>query len=567
MDDEIGRRDAPDKVLVLGGSTRAFLAVVRSLGRKGLVVHAGSPSYDQEVLRSRYLAMVHYLPPLDEPDNWKDEVMRIMEAERFSLVIPTNDPAILLCQRYRAELERFGRIYLLNEKADLAVNDKMRTYELARKLGVNVPRSVLITPEDEPGSLLKEFDLPIMLKPVSSFSIEDLRSKRYVKRARNEEELSQMLTEMLASGPLMAQEYFEGVGVGVEVLCLNGRVLTQFQHLRVHEPRGGGASTYRRSMPVDPELLDASKKIMAMLDYTGVGMLEFKVDFRSERWTLIEINGRFWGSLPLPVAAGMDFPFYLYEMLVRGRTEFPQDFDDHIYCRNTSLDFKWMRENLMDHKGQVLREMSNFVLLRERNDTLVKDDPIPGVTEIANVMAAPIIVVQNKIRFKLNSLTLIRRRRAKRLATELANARSILFICMGNICRSPFAEHYGRKLLPSRIIMASGGTYEKQGRTTPDEGIAVSKSYGVDLLPHRSRTVTEGMMKDADVVFVFDGKNMSQMRERFPSHRKKLWYLAEADPTLPLIILDPYGKDLKDYETAYRMIAKCLDRMNSDAGR
>ena len=50
------------------------------------------------------------------------------------------------------------------------------------------------------------------------------------------------------------------------------------------------------------------------MDYTGVAMLEFRKNFDKNESVLIEINGRFWGSLPLAVAAGADFPYYLYQL-------------------------------------------------------------------------------------------------------------------------------------------------------------------------------------------------------------------------------------------------------------
>ena len=63
---------------------------------------------------------------------------------------------------------------------------------------------------------------------------------------------------------------------------------------------------------------------MADLRYTGLIMVEFRINVETDDWALIETNGRFWGSLPLAVAAGVDFPRYLYEMLDRGSDDFSQ---------------------------------------------------------------------------------------------------------------------------------------------------------------------------------------------------------------------------------------------------
>ena len=107
-----------------------------------------------------------------------------------------------------------------------------------------------------------------------------------------------------------------------------GRDPRGFQHERLHEPPEGGGGTYRKSVPLSPELLKATRRLMKELRYTGVAMAEFKVNPRTGGWVLIEINGRFWGSLPLTIAAGADFPRYLYELMVHGRTGFPRESND-----------------------------------------------------------------------------------------------------------------------------------------------------------------------------------------------------------------------------------------------
>jgi protein-tyrosine phosphatase len=258
----------------------------------------------------------------------------------------------------------------------------------------------------------------------------------------------------------------------------------------------------------------------------------------------------------------MDFPYYLYEMVVHGRTEFPTEYKENIYCRNTTLDLKWMRENLMDHKGEVLRESANLLLLRERNDSLVLDDPYPGIAEIAGIAMGPVRSVRDTAAMRMRARPFMRRRTARRLRSSMSVAGKILFVCMGNICRSPFGEHYARKVLTG-VQVSSSGTYEKQDRRTPDDGVAAAKDHGLDLTGHRSRTVTEQMVNEADVVFVFDQKNMREMWERFPKQKGKMFFISEVDPTAPLVTEDPYGKDPKAYESAYRRIAAYLDQMAS----
>ena len=100
-----------------------------------------------------------------------------------------------------------------------------------------------------------------------------------------------------------------------------GRLLQVFQHKREHKPSEMGGSSYRVSVAVEPAFETACLSIVDSVGYTGVAMFEFIKDSTTGRWILLEVNARPWGSLPLPVAAGVDFPYCWYRLLVEGEEE------------------------------------------------------------------------------------------------------------------------------------------------------------------------------------------------------------------------------------------------------
>src|SRR5262249_30672899 len=150
----------------------------------------------------------------------------------------------------------------------------------------------------------------------------------------------------------------------------------------------GGADWYGRSLPLHPDLQAAFVTLMRALRYTGVGMLEFKMDFATGAWTLLELNARFWASLPVATAAGADFPWYLYQLLIEGRREFPQTYRTGVYCRNWGRDLVWLKENFLAPReervplSRLARELAPLLALREHSDTFPLDDPAPGVEDI-----------------------------------------------------------------------------------------------------------------------------------------------------------------------------------------
>jgi len=391
------RHDTADKVLVLGSDTRSFLAVIRSLGRRHLRVHVASCPPGAPALRSRYIARVHHLPPYSaNAPAWRDALASLLERERFALVIPCDDPTLWPLQLHADELRPLARLAVLSEEAFAVTTSKRATTALARRFGVPVPQECIAFSTAETDAIVAQLGLPVVLKPDSSFGLEDLTTRRDVRTAYTRSELLALLNELLPDGPVQAQEYFRGRGVGVEILAYEGCILYAFQHQRVHEPPEGGGSSYRKSVPLSPELVDAVARLMQALHYTGVAMVEFRVDTQTGAWILVEINGRFWGSLPLAVAAGADFPYYLYELLVRGRRDFAPGYREGLFARNWLKDVTWVWQHLHATPAapsppirpfrRLATELMNVVTLRERSDTLVLDDPRPALTEIGMVL-------------------------------------------------------------------------------------------------------------------------------------------------------------------------------------
>ena len=212
-------------------------------------------------------------------------------------------------------------------------------------------------------------------------------------KAYGQEDLESESRRLLADGSVLAQECFVGVGVGVELLALRGKVLVAFQHERVHQPPRGGASSYRKSVALRNDLVQAASRLVAALKFTGVIMIEFLVDPHSDDWRFVEMNGRFWGSLPLAVAAGADFPYHLYQLLVEGKEDFPARYREGLYCRNLIGDLAWAAENLRaNHSDPTLAtvpwrraigELGHLLTMREKSDTFVTDDLRPGFAELA----------------------------------------------------------------------------------------------------------------------------------------------------------------------------------------
>ncbi len=558
------------KALVLGDDIRSLIAVIRSLGRGGVEVHMAWHPPDSEALRSRYVAHAHSLPAYDrDDDRWISALIELMDRERFDLVIPCSDPMLVPLQIHRAELEPHGRIYLLDDKAFDVVSNKFLASEVAHSLGIPVPRELVVRRLDESGRVREEFDLPVVLKPQWSYDLDMVGPRRGVQQIDSWSQLDPTLKEMLAAGPVAVQQYVRGGGVGVELLLEDGKPLLEFQHQRLHEPPLGGAGPYRQSMSLTPKLRDAAVALLGSLHYTGVAMVEFKVDPQTGSWAFIEVNGRFWGSLPLAIAAGADFPMALFQLLVEGRRDFPRRYRVGLCCRNWRGERWWLSNNLRArwsgrglHTIPLHRVVSealvNVATLRERSDTFAWDDPRPALAELKLIARDMAQSVHRRLHRLYLQSPPMRRGLEKRARDALSTASSVLFVCLGNICRSPFAEHFARQCFPPECFVRSAGYYPKAGRPCPEPAITSAATWSVDLHTHRSQILTETLLREAQVVFVFDEQNYRRLTADNPSVRSRVHFVGALNRDGPLFIADPYGSDTTYFKETYRHIVEAI---------
>jgi protein-tyrosine-phosphatase/predicted ATP-grasp superfamily ATP-dependent carboligase len=553
-------------VLALGDDDRSLLATVRSLGRRGLEVHVAGCPPRCHALASRYVARVHTLPPFaGDGAEWIAALRAILTVSPFDLVVPCHDALILPLTVARAELAPLARLALLDDATLAVVNDKARSAALARAHDVPVAREVRLALGDDPERALAQLRLPLVCKPVSSFTLGRLEQKRQVRKAYSADEFRALAARMLADGELVVQENFLGTGVGVEILAEGGRILAAFQHVRVHEPLEGGGSSYRKSVALDPVLLEATRRLAAALRYTGVAMFEYK-RAADGAFVFIEINGRFWGSLPLAVAAGADFPAWLYDLLVLGRRDFPSAYRVGLYGRNTLNDLDWLRANWRANRRDptlatrplpvVAAEVLHVLAGRERNDTLVLDDPAPGFRDVALVGGRVLAKARVALANRWWSLPVVRRLAAGAARRRLQEARAVLFVCKGNICRSPFAAALAQARWPD-VTVTSAGYYPKSNRPSPEAAVAAARSFGVDLAEHRSRRLDAALVAAADAVVVFDAENATTVVQEFPDAAAKLVHLGRLDGVAE--IADPYGGDDAKFRGCYARIARALD--------
>jgi carbamoylphosphate synthase large subunit len=187
-----------------------------------------------------------------------------------------------------------------------SVFDKQRFSVIAAELGVPVPENIA------------ELDhFPVVIKPrFNCFWHDNQGVSVSTTIAHNAEEARTAMAsfeQKTGEKPLL-QRWVAGEEYGVTVLCQAGEILTMSAHKRLRSLSStGGASTAKKTIAIPEAFKGQVERIVRTLSWTGPAMFEFRGNPDSA-WVLLEMNGRFWGSLPLAVMAGTDFPLLAFQM-------------------------------------------------------------------------------------------------------------------------------------------------------------------------------------------------------------------------------------------------------------
>ncbi|KAM9338816.1 low molecular weight phosphotyrosine protein phosphatase isoform 1-T1 [Symphorus nematophorus] len=146
-----------------------------------------------------------------------------------------------------------------------------------------------------------------------------------------------------------------------------------------------------------------------------------------------------------------------------------------------------------------------------------------------------------------------------------AGSKSVLFVCLGNICRSPIAEAVFRKMatdagIVDEWVIDSGATSDWNVGSSPDaRGLACLRRHGIET-SHRARQVTKNDFMSFEYILCMDESNLSDLNRKakqVQNSQAKIELLGSYDPQKQHIIKDPYYGTDEDFEKVYQQCVRC----------
>jgi len=326
-------------VLVPHAQSLGAVAVIRSLGRAGYVVHAVSDQPEALGLASRYALARAVCPGYQHPD-YLPWLRYYVKRHKMSVIIPSEALLVAVRPVYRefsGMLPVSGcqhTVYRAMSKADLF--ELLMNSEDQIHVQKHLPPT-LILHQGNPvpsAACLAHLGAPLFLKADAVHS--GGRGQSTVYKVADAEDARATLLRLLSEyRKVVVQGYVPGGGVGVFFLRWEERLLAQFMHRRLHEvPHTGGVSSLRESWWHPAIRNDAFAKLRH-IGWQGVAVFEYRYDACSGAFWLMEMNARFWGSLHLALHAGVDFPTLLVDAFLKRPVNPVTKFQLGLRCRHT----------------------------------------------------------------------------------------------------------------------------------------------------------------------------------------------------------------------------------------
>lgn len=345
------------------------IAVIRSLGEQGYIVHAGSSDPAALGLKSNFANYSHITP--EYSGRYVDWLRAFIKERNIHAIVPSEGFLLAIGDVFQefANLLPISSVkedvYTCLSKVDV-FDAFSRSADL--ELHQNLTRNLVVkSTQDTDWQQLQQWRFPLFIKGDACHA--KAGNNGFVKKAESVEEAKRIVEQQLNYyNSVLIQDFFDGEKVTVSLLYMEGKMLAESMVKAVHQnPHTGGLMSLRHSW-WKHEIYEDAVRRMHLLKWTGAAMFEYRWNRASGEFSLIELNSRYWGALNLDILAGVHFPCYQMDCFLEKR--FPKStvrLKKEIIVRNAlPADYGYTLSILRDkdiRAGKKIITLASFFLL------------------------------------------------------------------------------------------------------------------------------------------------------------------------------------------------------------
>jgi len=309
-------------VLVMDAGLRQSLVTVRTLGLRGMRVAAleidTNAAFSSKVatFASRWCKQKFIAPSYEQNTRpYLEYLNKVLDQTGAQVLITSSDGTLAVIRQYREQLERRVKIALAKEAALAIAVNKEQTLEIAQKLGIGIPRGVIVSSINDVPEAICEVGLPAVIKPNESWLWgEDQGARLICQLVTTPDEAKRAVEDLTRlGGTTLFQQFLSGRREAVNFLYADGEMYARFaQWAKRTQPPLGGTSVLRQSIAIPDDIGDQAERLVREIELEGYSEVEFRRDSEGKPY-LMEINPRLSASIEVAVRAGVDFPYMLYQ--------------------------------------------------------------------------------------------------------------------------------------------------------------------------------------------------------------------------------------------------------------
>ncbi|MFZ7134531.1 MAG: hypothetical protein ACOWWR_19470, partial [Eubacteriales bacterium] len=290
-----------DNIGIVLGAYVNSLHIIRNLGSKSIPVVCISKNKDGIGKKSKYTSQffnVDYV--MDEKELFRALILIGKQLNKPGVLYPTADEHVQVLTDHYSDLSKYYYI-AVNPDNNEKVTSKEYQYKLCDKIGVDYPQSFYLKSEDDIENLYNsqnDIQYPLIIKPFSKvdvsqnlFRVKEIHNKEQLRDAKalitDNIKVGFLVSEIIPGEPNQLWTYGSYCSENSEVVAgFSGKKLTQ----RPYYFGVFSTARYEKNERVEEQ----SKKLLKAINHVGLSQVEFKYDYRDDKYKLMEINPRYW---------------------------------------------------------------------------------------------------------------------------------------------------------------------------------------------------------------------------------------------------------------------------------
>ena len=303
-------------ILIIGWDSNICLGVAYCLNKSGFMVYLLSHNPNNAGKYSRFIEKSF---SYTQENELAQKVLEIIKNESIDLVMPYDEIETRTIRENQQLFLPYSSCSWATdpELFNIGIN-KSSLANFLEKNNIPCPPTALPTDYDKINRIIHEFGFPLLVKKTRS------SAGRGIQKIHTSDELKSFCSN-LKDDQFLIQPFLIGSDVTCNVICKMGEILCHtIQESPVkygEEYNANDTLTYHE----DDEVLQMVGNMMKLLQWNGVACVDLRRDAKSGRPYILEINGRFWGSvLPSFLKAGVNFPYILARLSLAEAVEIPQ---------------------------------------------------------------------------------------------------------------------------------------------------------------------------------------------------------------------------------------------------